>query len=273
MYTDPTGRYSEPRAGEADRVPGVRFMGESERIAWSVVIPAYNEQSRLPAYLREVVAFFERRGEPFEVVVVDDGSDDATRDRVRELAAFHDQVRLITHTQNHGKGYAVRAGMTSARGAFRLFADADGATPIRELERLEPALLAGADIVIGSRALRDPAVSVLARPHRMVAGRVFSWLAARLGLRGIADSQCGFKCFRGPVAEDLFRSLRTDGFGFDVELLLLAQRRGYRIAEIAVNWTDQPGSKVKVLTDGPRMLGQILVARAALARGRRGPPP
>ncbi len=243
-------------------------MGEGEQIVWSVVIPAYNEASRLPSYLREVVAFFEGRGDPFEVVVVDDGSHDATRDRVGDLRASHDQVRLIALPRNRGKGYAVRLGMVNARGAFRLFADADGATPIAELKRLEGPLQAGADIVIGSRALRDPAVSVQARRHRVWAGRVFNWTVARLGLRGIADSQCGFKCFRGPVAEDLFRCLKTDGFGFDVELLLLAQKRGYRIAEVAVNWADQPGSKVKVWADGPRMLWQILSARATLARGR-----
>src|SRR5262245_55518034 len=112
------------------------LMPEREHVAWSVVIPAYNEQSRLPSYLGEVVDFFEGRGEPFEVIVVDDGSQDATADRVRDVAASHGAVRLIAHGSNNGKGYAVRAGMTSARGALRLFTDADGATPIRELERL-----------------------------------------------------------------------------------------------------------------------------------------
>ncbi len=237
---------------------------------WSVVIPAYNEAPRLPVYLREVLAFFDGRGEPYEVVVVDDGSRDATRERVRELQALYPWLRLIVLPQNRGKGYAVRMGMLNAQGDFRLFADADGATPIVELKRLEPALQAGADIVIGSRVLEDPVVSVQARPHRVWVGRVFNWLVARLGLRGIADSQCGFKCFRGPVAEDLFRALRTDRFGFDVELLLLAQRHGYRIVEVAVNWADQPGSKVRVLTDGPRMLWQIFLVRATLARDREG---
>ena len=239
-----------------------------ERITWSVVIPAYNEASRLPSYLRRVVAFLEGRGEAYEVVVVDDGSRDGTAERVRECQAAHDRVRLIVQPQNHGKGHAVKTGMLSAQGALRLFADADGATPIGELKRLEPLLQAGADIVIGSRALEDSTVSVQARRSRVWSGRIFNWVVARLGLEGIADSQCGFKCFRGPVAEDLFRSLRTDGFGFDVELLLRAQRRGYRIAEVAVNWADQPGSKVRVLTDGPRMVGQILRVRAALARGK-----
>lgn len=244
-------------------------MGGGYGIVWSVVIPAYNEAQRLPAYLREVIAFFEERGEPYEIIVVDDGSGDSTQERVHELQAVHPRVRLIALPQNRGKGYAVRVGMVNARGAFRLFADADGATPIGEVRRLLPALQAGTDIVIGSRVLVDPEVSVQAKRHRVWAGRVFNWLVARLGLPRIADSQCGFKCFRGPVAEDLFRSLATDGFGFDVELLLLAQRRGYTIVEVAVNWADQPGSKVSVLTDGPRMLWQILTARLSLARGRQ----
>lgn len=244
-------------------------VGEGERVLWSVVIPAYNEAARLPSYLRQVTAFFDGRGDPYEIIVVDDGSDDATRDHVRELQASHDELRLIALPRNRGKGYAVRLGMVNARGTFRLFPDADGATPIGELERLERALQAGADVAIGSRALKDPAVSVQARRHRVWAGRVFSVAVSCLGLRGIADSQCGFKCFRGPVAEDLFRALRTDGFGFDVELLLLARRRRYRIVEVAVNWADQAGSKVKVLTDSPRMLAQILWARVTLARSHR----
>lgn len=239
-------------------------------ISWSVVLPAYNEAQRLPRYLTEVATFFEEGGEPYEIIVVDDGSRDSTRERVRELQAAHRRLRLIALPSNCGKGYAVRVGMVNARGAFRLFADADGATPIVEVERFLPALRAGADVVIGSRVLAAPGVTVQARPHRVWAGRIFSWLVAGLGLRQIADSQCGFKCFRAPAAEDLFRSLRTDGFGFDVELLLLAQRRGYTIVEVAVNWADQSGSKVSVLTDGPRMLWQILAIRLSLARARPG---
>jgi dolichyl-phosphate beta-glucosyltransferase len=246
-----------------------RGAAAGQRVAWSVVIPAYNEASRLPAYLQQVVAFLDGRGQAYEVVVVDDGSRDATAEHVRKLQAQHQRVRLIVLSRNHGKGHAVKIGMLSAHGAFRLFTDADGATPIEELERLEPLLQAGADVVIGSRVLRDPAVSVQARTSRVWSGRIFNWVVARLGLEGIADSQCGFKAFRAAAAVELFRSLRTDGFGFDVELLLLARHRRYRIAEVAVNWADQPGSKVKILMDGPRMVGQILRVRAALARTKR----
>jgi dolichyl-phosphate beta-glucosyltransferase len=233
---------------------------------WSVVIPAYNEALRLPPFLDTVVAHFEGRGEPYEVVVVDDGSRDGTAQVIE--ARRYASVRIIRREINGGKGTAVRTGMLGARGAYRLFADADGATPIEELKRLEAPLVAGADVAFGSRALRDPGVSVVARRHRMLAGRVFNWLVARLGLEGVCDSQCGFKAFTGPAAERLFQALSTRGFAFDVELLLLAHAAGYRIVEVPVNWTDQSGSKVGVLRHGPGMLGEILRMRLRLRRER-----
>jgi dolichyl-phosphate beta-glucosyltransferase len=236
---------------------------------WSVVIPAFNEATRLPPYLDAVVAELESRGEPWEVIVVDDGSADGTSAVVERLAPRHPGLRILRFEDNHGKGAAVRAGMLVATGAYRLFADADGATPIAELKRLEAALGAGADIAIGSRAMRDPGVSRVTRRHRVLAGRFFNWLVARLGLSGISDSQCGFKLFRGEVARRLFGALETDGFGFDVELLLRAQHAGDRIAEVAVNWADQTGSKVGVLKDGPRMVAQIVRASRAVGRARR----
>ncbi len=227
----------------------------------SVVIPAFNEALRLPAYLDEVVGFLEGRGEPYEVIVVDDGSSDGTGVLVQALARRQPAVRLLPLGRNRGKGAAVRAGMLAAAGARRLFTDADGATPIAELKRLEPALATGADIVIGSRVLVDPAVAVRTRPHRVAAGRVFNWLVARLGVRGVADSQCGFKLFTARAAEVLFGALQTAGFAFDVELLLRAQGAGFRIVEVPVNWTDREGSKVGVLRTGPGMLAQIVRAR------------
>lgn len=234
----------------------------------SVVIPAYNERLRLPRYLDEVVAYLDEGPGAWEVVVVDDGSTDGTGDAVQAAAARHPGVRLLRLPGNLGKGAAVRRGMLEARGACRLFADADGATPIGELGRLEPALRAGADVVIGSRALRDPAVAVVARPHRVAAGRVFNYLMERMGLVGISDSQCGFKLFTARAAEDLFGRLVTAGFGFDVELLLRARAAGYRVAEVAVNWSDQPGSKVGVFSHGPRMLLEVVKARRCLRAER-----
>ncbi len=233
---------------------------------WSVVIPAYNEALRLPPFLDTVVAYFEGRDEPYEVVVVDDGSRDGTSAVVE--ARRYPSVRILRRERNAGKGAAVRTGMLSARGAYRLFADADGATPIHELKRLEPLLVGGAEVAIGSRVLSDPGVSVAARRHRVLAGRVFNWLVARLGLEGVSDSQCGFKAFTGPAAERLFQALSTRGFAFDVELLLLARAAGYRIVEVPVNWADQSGSKVGVLRHGPGMLGDILRIRLRMRRER-----
>jgi dolichyl-phosphate beta-glucosyltransferase len=226
---------------------------------WSVVIPAFNEAQRLPPFLEQVVAYFEGRDEPYEVIVVDDGSTDGTAAAVE--ARRIPTVSVLRVRPNAGKGAAVRAGMLAAKGAYRLFADADGATPIEELKRLEPLLVAGADVAIGSRVLVDPGVSVTTRLHRVAAGRLFNWLVARVGLHGVADSQCGFKAFTAPAAVRLFEALTTRGFGFDVELLLRARAAGCHVVEVPVNWADQPGSKVGVLRHGPGMLWQIWRAR------------
>jgi dolichyl-phosphate beta-glucosyltransferase len=233
---------------------------------WSVVIPAFNEAERLPPFLEKVVAYFEGRDEPYEVIVVDDGSSDGTADVVG--ARHLPSVRVLRLPANAGKGAAVRAGMLAAKGAYRLFVDADGATPIEELKRLEPTLVAGADVVIGSRVLVDPGVAVTTRPHRVAAGRIFNWLVARVGLADIADSQCGFKAFTGSAASRLFEALSTQGFGFDVELLLLARAAGCKVVEVPVNWSDQAGSKVGVLRHGPGMLWQIVQARRRVRRRR-----
>ena len=197
------------------------------RPRWSVIVPAFNEAGRLPRYLEEIVAYFDARAEPYEVIVVDDGSWDDTVAAVEALHRRHPAIRVLRLPSNEGKGAAVRRGMLAAEGAYRLFADADGATPISELERLEAALVRGADIAIGSRAVADPGVEVVARRHRVAAGRVFSWMVSRIGVRGVADSQCGFKAFTAKAADHLFARLVTRGFGFDVELLLRAQADRY----------------------------------------------
>lgn len=239
----------------------------------SIVVPAYNEARRLPPFLQRTVTYLDQRRLSYEILVVDDGSQDHTPQAVELLAQQSPAVQLIQLTRNRGKGAAVRRGMQAARGTMQLFADADGATPIEELSHLESALAAGADLAIGSRALasHDPNYTVQARWHRSVLGSIFNTIVQRLGLRHIADTQCGFKLFRRSVAQDLFSVTCVDGYAFDLELLYISRQRGYRIAEVPVNWTDQPGSKVRPWRDGLVMLRELMAIRKRNAQGRYMP--
>lgn len=235
----------------------------------SVIIPAYNEALRLPSFLESSVAYLIGRRLPYEIIVVDDGSRDTTAELVCALVAKLPHLRLIRSARNAGKGAAIRLGMQAAQGRLQLFADADGAAPIEELERLEQAMTQGADIAIGSRTLasRDSRYTVHARLHRSVLGSLFNAVVQRMGLRGIQDTQCGFKLFRKPVAQDLFSVATVNGYGLDLELLYLATRRGYRIAEVPINWSDRPGSKVRPFRDGIAMLCSLLSVRRRDGRG------
>jgi dolichyl-phosphate beta-glucosyltransferase len=238
-------------------------------IALSVVVPAYNEAFRILPTLQTLCAFLDRRNQPYEVLVVDDGSTDQTVSVVEAFRRHQPHVRVVRLPCHAGKGGAVRTGILEAKGLRRLIADADGATPIQELTRLETELLRGADIAIGSRYLasRDPQFHVIARWHRTILGNSFNAVVQRLGIRGITDTQCGFKLLTSAAATDLFSVMRIDGFGFDLELLYLAQRRGYRIAEVPIHWCDQPGSKVSVFRDGFQMLGDLMRIRRMYAFG------
>ena len=233
----------------------------------SVIIPAFNEASRLPDTLRTLLAFLDVGGRRAEVIVVDDGSLDETSACVRQFESLDARVRLIRLPQNRGKGYAVRTGIVNSAGSLVLFADADGATPFEELARLEAQIHAGASVAIGSRAIRDRETQVHARLHRRVLGRLFHAVVRLFAVRGISDTQCGFKLFDAHAAHDLFSRMRMTGFSFDVEVLLMATRSGYRVAEVPVNWTHQPGSKVRVLRDGLLMARDVLRIRANALRG------
>ena len=233
----------------------------------SIVIPAYNEESRIARTIRDIVNYCRTGGRAFEIVLVDDGSRDGTTAVGRLLSEEFPELRVIRLAANHGKGYAVRTGVVNAVGRRILFTDADGATPIGEIERLEGALQSGADIAVGSRELQGTGVTVHARLYRHLIGRSFHLLVEWLADGGVKDTQCGFKLFRAAVAQDLFSRMRMNGFSFDVEVLLMARRRSYRVAEVPVNWTHQPGSKIRLMLDPLYMAADLVRIRAHCLSG------
>jgi len=220
--------------------------------------------------LEELAAWSERRGD-VEIVVVDDGSRDATAALVERFESTN--LRLVRMPENRGKGAALRAGVAASRGRAVLLSDVDLSTPIREVDRLG-ARLAEADVVLGSRAQPDSRI-VLHQPFwRELAGKGFNLAIRVLGVRGFRDTQCGFKLLRGEVARRLFAEMTVDRFAYDVELVLLAQRRGYRVIEVGVEWRNDPGSRVRLVRDGVRMLVDVArIRRRIAALDRRGEEP
>jgi len=233
----------------------------------SLVIPAYNEENRIGHTLATVRDYFAGQDYDGEIIVVDDGSRDGTSAVVRE--SFPD-VRLLSYEPNRGKGHAVRTGMLAAAGAFRVFYDADASTPIGELEKLWPEFDAGADIVIGSRALPDSEVLVHQSWWRENMGRAFNRLLRLCRLTRFPDTQCGFKGFTAAAAERVFPRQTITGFGFDAELLYIAQRRGLRVRQVPVRWADCPHTRLNAATDSLRMFRDVLAIRLRAWRGRYG---
>jgi dolichyl-phosphate beta-glucosyltransferase len=222
-----------------------------------VVIPAYNEELRLPPSLHRLLDYLQEQGESFEVLVADDGSQDGTA-RVAEAAG--QSVTLVSLEAHAGKGAAVRAAVLRSAGELILISDADLATPIEELRRLEARLSDGVGMVIGSRAL--PGARVAGRPaHRRLLSGAFN-LAVRLALvPGIRDTQCGFKLLRGELARTVFRSCHTAGFTFDVEVILRVRRLGLQVVEVPVAWRDMPGSRVRPVPDSLSMAWELVRLR------------
>lgn len=215
----------------------------------SIVVPAYNEGRRLPATLETLCAYLhEGQAGASEILVVDDGSSDETAEIVREWSARNPMVRLLQNPGNCGKGYAVRAGFGEARCEWVLFTDADLSTPIEDLARLEAAIeRSGADGAIGSRALDRRLVGKRQPAVREISGRVFNHFVRLTTGLPYRDTQCGFKLFRRDLAQALAAQQSLEGFGFDVEILYIARRLGYRIEEVAVRWYNAEGTKVSLL--------------------------
>lgn len=226
----------------------------------AVIIPAYNEEARIGPTLARLAEYFATYPHSYRVVVVSDGSTDSTNQLVEEFAQSHPHFALLAYQPNHGKGLAVRKGMLEIDAEWLLFSDADLAAPIEELAKLESAA-ADAPIAIGSRPLKDSKLEIRQPWYREMLGRAFNKAVQLMAVRGIDDTQCGFKLFRGDVARDVFRRCKLDGFGFDFESLIIARDLGYKIAEVPIRWSHQEGSKVVLLRDGPRMLADLVKLR------------
>src|SRR5690606_24040353 len=232
----------------------------------SIIIPAYNEEARLPESLSLIAAFAQSQPYPVEVVVVDNNSSDRTHAIVEEFADEVPYVRpLFEGTQ--GKGAAVRTGMLAARGAYRFVCDADLSMPIEEIVRFLPPQLDHFDVAIGSR--EAPGAVRYDEPwHRHVMGRVFNTIVRLFAVHGSQDTQAGFKMFRAEVAEELFPLQTLNGWSFDVEVLFLAQKRGYRIVEVPINWYYKANTRIHPIRDSIDMFMDVLRIRWNALRGR-----
>ncbi len=210
----------------------------------SVIIPAYNEEKRLPKTLKAVQAYLAAQAFSWEIAVVSDGSRDRTADIVREFQIVDPRVRLLTYGKNRGKGYAVRWGMMHVKGQFRLFMDADNSTTIDHIEQFLPWFQKGYDVVIGSRDIQGAEIAAHQAWWKEKLGDLGNLWIRFWAVPGIKDTQAGFKIFSGKAADLIFPRLTIDRWGFDVEALAVARRQGFRIAELPIRWVNSANSKV-----------------------------
>ncbi len=231
----------------------------------SIVIPAYNEEARLPETLRLVSDFLEKQDYTAEVLVVENGSTDRTADIVREFSEDHPQFRLIS-IEERGKGIAVKTGMLAATGKYRFICDADLSMPIDEVSKFLPPALTGYDVAIASREV--PGARRFDEPaYRHLMGRVFNFIVRVLAVPGFADTQCGFKCFTASAAEQVFPKQTMNGWGFDVEILFIALHQGLRVVEVPVNWYYKENSRINPVKDTFSMFWEVLKVRMNAMKG------
>lgn len=233
----------------------------------SIVIPAYNEERRLPPTLERIVAWIGEQEFSCEVVVVDDGSRDRTADAARRALAGV-QHRVLVHETNQGKGAGLATGMTDARGEYVLMTDADLSTPIEEVAKFLDLHAKGVPIVIGTRKTKGANVVVRQSVVRERMGRVFTLLSNLLVCPGITDFTCGFKCFRADACREIFSRLREKGWAYDTEVLYLARRLGFDVREVPVRWTNDPSTRVRLLRDAVGSFAGLLRIRGRALGGR-----
>lgn len=232
----------------------------------SIIIPAYNEAGRLPKSLEKIHAFLSKQPYGAEIVVVENGSTDGTFAIIQALQSVIKNL-VVVHEDRRGKGWAVKRGMQISKGEYRFICDADLSMPIDELPRFFPPLLEDAPVAIASR--EAPGARRYDEPeYRHLIGRVFNWLVRMLVLPGLQDTQCGFKCFRADVVEQVFPLVTISGWTFDVEALFIARRMGFAIREIPIPWYHNPDSNIRVLRDSLQMGSDLLKIRWNAIRGK-----
>lgn len=251
---------AQPSATHQGESSVATACGKQEAPYLSVIIPAYNEEERLKESLPRVFDYLSQQEYAWEVIVVDDGSRDSTS-AVAQRLGVGPNCRVLRNEPNRGKGYSTRRGMLEAHGKHRLFTDADLSTPMEEIGKFWSYVEAGYAVVIGSRAAKGAALEVRQKLYRELMGRAFNVLVQVFLVGGIRDTQCGFKLFSAEAAECIFRKQTLDGFSFDVELLILARKHGFRIKEAPVRWRNSPASRVSAWRDSIRMFADLLRLR------------
>lgn len=227
----------------------------------SIIIPCYNEEKRIKKTLEKIWEYFKSKEIDFEIIVVDDGSRDKTVEIVEKWKEGKENIKLIKHPKNKGKGAAVKTGVMNAEGNLILFTDADLSTPIEEYEKLKKFIDSGYDISIGSRGLKESKILVPQPFFRRMIGRIFPFLVRLIVIRKFKDTQCGFKLFKKEVAKEIFKNLKTTGFAFDVEILYNSVKKRYKIKEVPVTWMNSPYSTVKIFRDSFKMFISLLKIR------------
>src|SRR3989338_946887 len=231
---------------------------------YSIIIPAYNEEKRISKTVARILEFFEKKKVDFEIIVVNDGSNDKTSEAVKIFR--NKKIRLLEFSPNHGKGFAVKQGMLNAKGDIILFSDADLSTPIEEFDKLIN-YIKDFDVIIGSRSIKGANVVKHQPFYRELMGKIFNKIVRLFTIRGIIDTQCGFKIFNQKAAKDVFSRTRITGFGFDVEALFLAKISGYKIKEVPVTWINDEQTKISPVKDSLKMFIEVLKIRINYWKG------
>lgn len=235
-------------------------------IYMSIILPAYNEENRLGPTLTRIGEYLDTKDWTAEIIVVDDGSKDGTVDLVEEWMKKDERIKLVRNPENKGKGFSVRNGMLRAKGRYRLFSDSDLSTPIEELDKLLSYIGGRIDVTIGSRSIAGSDVQVSQALYRMLMGRIFNLIVRILFQTKMRDTQCGFKLFTRKAAEDVFPKAVVNRFGFDVEVLFLAEKLGYKVQEVPVVWINSEESKVSAVRDSIGMFIDLFRIRLRLRK-------